>query len=217
MSAEVLPKGVYRIGFDAAYKRSTEYFTNSWGTNTESIVDDYNDIVVEPSLLLDLSGIGLSDEFMNWFNHDFRLGTTNFELDSWAIKYQFSLFYGITDRLSVGLVIPFTKGEYTIGLALDDCNAALNPNYDPTSVYPILDQLPILPIETTLTDNPALNKLIERFMGQVERYMPVREPLDFDDINTFFTDPRFGFEYNELPTPGSHVETGINDSLIALR
>ena len=191
MSAEVLPEGVFRIGFDAAYKRATRYFTGDWGLNTESIVADYNGIDIGPSALFDLSGLppGLG----TWLDETFFLGRTNVDLDSWAIKYQVSLFFGITDRLSVGVVVPFTRGTYEFDIALDDCRVRLNPNYDPDSFFPITDQLPILP-----TKDPE--KLI-----------------DLDDANTIFTDPRYGFEYKPLPEPGRHTETGLNDMLFGLR
>jgi len=191
MSAEVLPKGVFRIGFDAAYKRATHYFTGDWGLNTESIVADYDGIDLGPSALFDLSGLppGLG----TWLEETFFLGRTNVALDSWAIKYQISLFYGITDRLSVGIVVPFTRGTYEFDIGLDNCKVRLNPNYDPNSFFPITDQLPILP-----------TKIPEKL-------------IDFDDANTIFTDPRYGFEYKPLPEPGKHTETGLNDMLFGLR
>jgi len=185
--AETLPEGVFRISQNTGYAWSTNQFGQVFGSGTVPITKDYNiDVYLSD---LDPSFIG-NDSFCSdpqtGKQTRCRLGKVNFDLLQQAIQMQTSLFYGITDKWTVGVIFPYTHTFARYSLSITGSNMGINYIVDKTTGKPTDKIDPNTPL------GPATGAL---------KLPGVRRPVTvngrYNDVNTIFTAPEFGFEYND--------------------
>jgi len=171
MDAFTIPEGVFLIGYEFSYKTSDSYFRHVFGTGTESMVEDYNNIAITlvdvlPLLLPgeDSSGIidamrytgPQFDQYEQMFGHKYpmNLGTTKIDFDLHGEVHKFGIGYGITDQWTVGVFIPLQVGALDFDVDLINSDFKRNESFDPTRPVS-LGNLPMLPLGSDFYENYA--------------------------------------------------------------
>ncbi|MDX1777154.1 MAG: hypothetical protein R3297_11275, partial [Desulfobulbales bacterium] len=124
-SAAVLPKGRHRINLQAAYYLPIDTRFNEDG-DEESIAVNFNarlDAFIFPALQLLEESLGgpMPDGSATVGN-----SVTDFELN--VREYKISYQYGLTDKLSIGIVIPYAYQERKVKADLDTSTATVGKN-----------------------------------------------------------------------------------------
>jgi len=122
-SAEVLPKGVWSVDFSNNYYMS---ITERYGPDgdAEDVATDYNatlDSTVFPALSLIEQGFGMPP------------GSANIGKSVVSLEYDFNILYttvahGITDRMTIGVQIPYWWAKNTVDASVDTTNATVGTN-----------------------------------------------------------------------------------------
>lgn len=110
-SVETYPAGAFSLGMGFGMTVAKKRFTNTFGAGTESIVDDYN--VTIPGDLIDSSLKGSI------------LGRTDIGLNSYGQEIDIKLGVGITDNLSVLMIIPIKHGFNDVSVGVHDSTIVL--------------------------------------------------------------------------------------------
>jgi hypothetical protein len=131
--ATVLPKGNFAFRLDAQFYFPIEKRFNNTG-DTEDIAEDLNtrlDSNVFPQLSLVEAGFGLPPGSATF-------GDTDVEYEYNLQIYDFYLYYGLTNRLTIGGKFPYWNFENDVDTALDNTTATvgLNPGV-PGGVAPL--------------------------------------------------------------------------------
>jgi hypothetical protein len=136
--AEVLPKGVFRFRVDDRiyFPTQTRYATDG---KRENVAADFN---------VNLNSQAFSD--LNKIESLFRLspGTATVGRSVVSFKYQFNtmtfgLDYGLTDKLTVGIRIPYWFIRNTVSARLDTSSATVGKNTFLNTLAPLNLKLPI--------------------------------------------------------------------------
>jgi hypothetical protein len=139
--AEVLPKGNFAFNVDYKHYLPWDKRYDKDG-NTQDAASDFNaplDKNVFPDLAA-FEAFGVTNP---------NLGTT---VTSFKYKYErvdTTLAYGITDKLSIGVKVPYIwyKNEVKARLDTTNANVGLNPAFDPTVTNPADPRsLPLIPV-----------------------------------------------------------------------
>jgi hypothetical protein len=131
--ATVLPKGVFSLRLDSQFYFPIEKRFNNTG-DTEDIAEDLNtrlDSSVFPQLSLVEAGFGLPSGFATF-------GDTDVEYEYKVQIFDFYLYYGLTNRLTLGGKFPYWNFKNDVDAELDNTNATvgLNPGV-PGGVAPL--------------------------------------------------------------------------------
>jgi hypothetical protein len=140
--AAVLPKGVWMISADDNHYLPIDKRFNHDG-NTENVATDFNatlNSTVFPQLSQIETGFGL------------RPGSANLGNTVVSFKYNFDILetvvgYGVTDRLSLGVKVPYRWSQNEVQAALNTANATVGKNLGfglDTTPLP-LRNLPLIP------------------------------------------------------------------------
>jgi hypothetical protein len=122
-SAEVLPKGIWSLDMSNNYYFSiTERYSPDG--KVEDVATDYNttlDSSVFPDLALIEAGFGLPP------------GSANIGKSVVSLKYDFNILYttvayGITDRMTIGVQIPYWWAKNTVDAHINTTNATVGKN-----------------------------------------------------------------------------------------
>ncbi len=122
--AQVLPKGVFKTSLDGRFYWPVDKKYDSHGERVDAAAD-YNGRVLDsaafPSLVLVEKAFGMPP------------GSANIGTSVVSFKYDFtdlfvSLFYGATDRLTVGFTLPYYWQKNTVQAALDTLEATVGKN-----------------------------------------------------------------------------------------
>lgn len=171
--AEVLPEGVFKIGQQISYDWSTDTFKTVFGSGTYPTTYWYNITVKLADIAPDMAKtMKCKDE--NGQPAECILGTTHFDLWQAAINFNSSIMYGITNRLSAGLIIPFHYAMSRSELSVTGSNMRIN--YEP---------------------NGKVNRLIPLVPYDRETSPQGAHPIDAHDVEVILSDPAFGFEYKD--------------------
>jgi hypothetical protein len=122
-NAEVLPKGVSMVGIDSRFYFPVDERYDPDG-HTEDVAEDYNatlDSAVFPDLGLVEAGFGLPAGSAN-----IGRSVISFEYDFTIVELSFR--HGITDRLTVGIMIPYWDVKNDVDARLDSSNATVGAN-----------------------------------------------------------------------------------------
>ena len=122
-SAEVLPKGVWNVGVSNNYYPSITERYNRDG-KVEDVATDFNttlDSGVFPDLALIEAGFGMPP------------GSANIGKSVVSMKYDFNILYanvayGITDRMTLGVQIPYWWAKNTVNAHVNTTNATVGKN-----------------------------------------------------------------------------------------
>jgi hypothetical protein len=151
-SVETLPEGIFVLGFKFGYKFATKRFSDSWGSDTVSITNDYNIYV---------TGADLDP---NRFSKDDIVGKLNVDYDNFGMEFTFTAAYGITDNLSIMMIIPtqYVHSKYRL-------------NVTDSTLYMVRDS----------SGNPyliATKSDIDNVWSGVPGYTASQTPLNSDDF-----------------------------------
>lgn len=180
-SAEVLPKGVSRVKLTTQiYLPVDEQFNDSG--DSEDIAKDYNtnlDSSVFPELGLVEAGFGMPAGSAS-------LGDSVVDLEYQWYEVDFYYFYGLTDRLTVGVHIPYWWNKTKVNANLDTSSATVGKNpFVPGGVAPLS-----VPGTESFTTDDLQNLLVQQY--GYERFE------DWSDSG--FSDIEAGFRYQYLNT-----------------
>ena len=138
-SAEVLPKGRFRVNLSAAQYLPIDTRFDPDG-NEEDIATDFNATLnanIFPALAL----------FEESYGGPFPDGSANvgesvvdFEIN--ATEFSFSVQYGLTDNLTVGIEIPYAYYKRKVSTKLDTTNANIGKNPALNTLLPLDAPLP---------------------------------------------------------------------------
>ena len=130
--AQVLPKGVFRVTMDNSYYLPITKRYNPDG-KVEDIATDYNANLnsnVFPAL----------SDVENFFGMPAGSGTVGTSVVSFKYDFNFldsSLQYGVTERLSIGMLIPYLWQRNSVKARLDSSNATIGKNPFVASLTPL--------------------------------------------------------------------------------
>ena len=177
----VLPKGVFVLGAKFGYQFSDKYFQNEWTTKTESIVADYN---------IEIGGGDLDASLQGY-----SLGKLDVEYEAFGMNLTLQMGYGITDQISVVMMLPFQRSRTAVnfrllgselGTTLDENGLPAAPQvYDPNN-----PDLHLLDGEILAT---ALSCSNPNYPLCMFRYTSPRETFDRWGIGELITAFRYQF------------------------
>ena len=132
-SAEVLPKGVSRANFTGNFYFPIDKRFGPDG-DTEDVATDYNSALntnVFPELAMVEKAFGMPTGSAN-------IGDTVVSFDYKLDDYIFNLNYGLTDKVTVGIKIPFYRNKTDIHTAkLDTARATVGKNTELNTIAPL--------------------------------------------------------------------------------
>lgn len=111
-SADSLPHGVFVLGVNYTYKWANERYGNEFGTDTVSIVKDYE---VEIK----------ANDLMPVFNDDDLLGRIDPTYESYGMEVNITTGIGITDAITALVIVPIGMTHINFNLDLKDSNMYL--------------------------------------------------------------------------------------------
>jgi len=126
-----------------------------------------------------LDGINLNSSLLpalTPFGNTASLGTTNFKANVKTQRTEFTLGYGISDDLTVGVIIPYGKVTTNANFTVQGGNIGFNPAFDATQ-SPSVTNPPLLPVGLGPTS-----------------------PVGTAGVQAILSDPAFGFAYKPLKT-----------------
>jgi hypothetical protein len=199
-NAEVLPKGVKRLSVDSNFYLPIDERYDPDG-DTEDAATDFN-ATLDRSVFEDLGDL---EDFFNAYLPGSLPGgiatignsIVSFEYDVTIVELSFQ--YGITDRLTAGIMIPYWKVENDVSAKVDTSNATLgfNPAFDPSKSFDPMDMTTFQLIPVSLggiQDDAAATELAQHSLAELgyERF----ETWDDDGIS----DIEAGLRYQYLKT-----------------
>jgi hypothetical protein len=204
-SAEVLPKGVCRANVKYSYYTTIDEKFDPDG-DEEDLAADFNDTLnsnVFPGLALVEEGFGLSSGSANIGDSvvDFK-----YDLDDLIFNFQ----YGLTDKITLGIEIPYYWNKNNVHARLDATNATVgfNPLFNQGMLPPPLDGAPFIPTDAALLP-PGVPPGVKLTDEQVQELLGAG--LDVDGDGTVDVE---GYGYERVETwDGS----GISDIEVGMR
>jgi hypothetical protein len=207
--AAVLPKGIFKTKMKCKFYFNVDEKFDSGG-NTEDLAADYNavlDSTVFPDLSLVETGFGLPPGSAN-------IGSSVISFDYDFNLYEFDFYYGLTDRLTIGIHIPYWDVKNNVDARVDNTNATVGANpflglpRDPFGGAPLV---PVALGGVPLTTDQVQNLLVEQFGYKRVETWSGRGLSDID----------VGFRYQYLKTEnwrlaftgGVRIPTGEEDDL----
>ena len=121
MSAESYPQGAFSLGVGFGYTFASKRFTDTFGTDTESIADDYN---------VTIRGEDLAAEYRGEI-----VGRTDIKLDSYGYEFDIKLGLGITDEIAFLMMLPIKHGHNSVSVGLRDSTLVLTRDNDGKPVF----------------------------------------------------------------------------------
>jgi hypothetical protein len=186
-SAEVLPKGVSNISLDGKFYFKINERYNPDG-DAEDVATDYN-TDLDSTVFSDLS---LVEQFFGMPPGSANLGRTDVSFDYYFTITELTFMYGITDRLSVGVLLPYWWVENKVQSSLDTSAATAGKNAALNNLVPLA-----VPGTVPLTKKDVINLLAKGL-----------------DINGDGTVDIPGFGYKEF---GTFKNNGIGDMELGFR
>ncbi len=131
-NAEVLPKGISRAGVNGKFYMPIDERYDPDGNN-EDVAADFNDTLdssVFPALALVEAAAGLPAGFAN-------IGRTDISFEYDFKIFEFSYQYGITDKLTVGIMVPYWNVTNDVDATLVTTNATVGKSVSLNTLAPI--------------------------------------------------------------------------------
>lgn len=177
--AQVLPKGVFRIGVRTLYTFYDERFDPSG--KKEAIGIDFDKVNVTRAVF---PALGTLETTLGLPAGSLTLGTTSFDSDVEIFALPIYVEYGLTDMVSLGIVIPFIHVQRDVSFSISGGNVGFSPT---GSLLPVGVGGVTRPIDTedvqTILQSPVYGYQLRRFE---------------DFSNTGLGDIRFGFKHQYL-------------------
>jgi hypothetical protein len=143
-TAETLPKGVSRASVDSNFYKSIKQRYDEDG-NEEDVAEDFNgalDSTIFPALQLVEAAFGMPPGSGN-------IGDTEVDFEYDFIIAEIGYQYGITDRLSVGVILPYYDVKNHVDATVNTTNATVGTNslFNQGILPPPLDQATFIPTD----------------------------------------------------------------------
>jgi Putative MetA-pathway of phenol degradation len=148
-SAEVLPKGVSNISLEGKFYFKINERYNPDG-HLEDVATDYN-TTLDSNVFSDLS---LIEQFFGMPPGSANIGKTVVSFDYYFTITELTYMYGLTDKLSVGILIPYWWVENRVKSSLDTSAATVGKNATLNSLVPLA-----VPGTVPLTKKDVINLL----------------------------------------------------------
>ena len=141
-SAETLPKGVSRVSVDSNFYKSIKQRYDEDG-NEEDVAEDFN-TTLDSSVFSDLS---LVEAAFGMPPGSANIGDSEIDFEYDFIIVRTAYQYGITDRLSVGVMLPYWDSKNHVDATVNTTNATVGTNslFNQGILPPPLDQTPFIP------------------------------------------------------------------------
>jgi len=160
-NAEVLPKGISRVSLDTNFYLSIDEQYDDDG-DVESAAEDFNgtlDRTIFPDLSLIEAAFGMPPGSAN-------IGDSVIDFEYDVTIVQLSYQYGVTDKLSAGIMIPYLYVKNNVDARLDTSNATVGANPSLGQPGDPFGGSPIVPIAlggVPLTTDQVQNLLVEQY------------------------------------------------------
>lgn len=132
------PKGKFVLRVEGK-TRTTQYAYNNSGDRTR-LGSDLNGVNLDANVFSALVAFGAGAS----------LGTTASSMEFDSQRGEISFGYGITNDLTVGVILPFGTVKSNVDFAVSGATLGKNPNYNP-ALAPSATNLPYLPISMGVT------------------------------------------------------------------
>lgn len=132
------PKGKFVLRVEGK-TRTTQYAYNNSGDRTR-LGSDLNGVNLDANVFSALAAFGAGAS----------LGTTASSMEFDSQRGEISFGYGITNDLTVGVILPFGTVKSNVDFAVSGATLGKNPNYNP-ALAPSATNLPYLPISMGVT------------------------------------------------------------------
>ncbi len=159
-TAETMPKGVSRISVDSNFYKSIKQRYDEDG-NEEDVGEDFNgtlDSNVFPALQLVEAGFGMPPGSGN-------IGDSEVDFEYDFIIAQIAYQYGITDRLSVGVMLPYWDAKNHVDATVNTTNATVGKTAIGTGFGSTLAPLPGLGFPTFPDTVPLTDEDVQDLIG----------------------------------------------------
>ncbi|MFO8082872.1 MAG: hypothetical protein R6U27_00980 [Desulfobacterales bacterium] len=186
--ASVLPKGIFKTQVNGKFYFNVDEKYDPDG-NIEDVAAEFNTVLgslVFPDLSLVEAGFGLPPGSAN-------IGTSVISFDYDFNLYEFDFHYGLTDRLTIGIHIPYWDVKTNVDAQVDNTGATVGANPflgvpgDPFAGAPLV---PVALGGVPLTTDKVQNLLVREF-----GYKPIKSWS-----GSGFSDIEAGFRYQYLKT-----------------
>ena len=159
-TAETLPKGVSRISVDSNFYKSIKQRYDEDG-NEEDVAADFNgtlDSTVFPDLQLVEAGFGMPPGSAN-------IGESEVDFEYDFIISEIGYQYGITDRLSLGLILPYYSSKNHVDATVNTTNATVGKTAIGTGLGAPLAPLPGSGFPTFPDTVPLTDEDVQDLLG----------------------------------------------------
>lgn len=159
-TAQTLPKGVSQVGISAYFYGNITKRYDPDG-NKEDLAVDYNgalDSSVFPALApLDPLVGGAASIGDSVVDFKFKYKTAEFEY-----------YYGVSDRLSVGIKVPYFDAKNKVNATVDttSANVGTNPLYQAGVLPPPLNDSPVIPLGLGVGETPFTDEQVQGLLGK---------------------------------------------------
>jgi hypothetical protein len=160
-NAEVLPKGRSAVFIEGKVYLPIDEKYGPTGSK-EDIAEDYNTTLnsgVFPSLSLLEGALGLPPGIAN-------LGTTQVSFEYNVTIIEFNYAYGLTDRLSFGIKVPYWHFENDVDANLNTANATFGKNPFFGLAPPPVGAAPFLPLGPPFNAVPLTSNDVQNLLGK---------------------------------------------------
>ncbi len=147
--------------------------------NKQPLGSELNNVILDSNVFPELSVFGAGAS----------LGTTRFTAEVESRRVELTLGYGISEDLTVGIIIPYGETTTRASFSIAGGNIGFNPGFDPNQ-SPGPANPPLLPVGSGAT-----------------------EPVGTQGVQAILNDPAFGLSYQPLETARWQ---GIGDPTIGL-
>lgn len=171
------PQGHWAVRFEA--KTKTTNFSYDNNGKKENLGSKYDNINLDENILPQLS----------MFGEGASLGTTSSSMEVDAQQFELTAGYGLTDNLTVGVIIPYRKYQRKLNFSVANGNLGINPRFD--------GSLPL-----SAANSPYLPTSIEGI-----------NPMTTVDIQNILTSEDYGFAYKPLQSTNN---SGFADPTVGL-
>lgn len=191
--SNLAPKGNFVLRVEGK-TRTTQFAYNNSGERV-GLGDSLNGINLNQDVFSSLAvfGVGAS------------LGTTSSSMEFDSQRGEISMGYGLTDDLTVGIIVPFGTVKSRVDFSVSGGNLGKNPNYNPL-LAPSATNLPYLP--TSMGVAPFSTADIQELLASpAYGYKPIASTR-----TTGLADPTIGLLYQALKSKDSSLilATGVD-------
>ena len=170
-----------------AQSKSAKMFYNSSGEHVK-LGSEFDEININQNIFPQLALYGT----------EATLGKTHLDIEIDSKYFELTTGYGITDSLTLGVIIPYRDIKKTINFSVSGGNLGVNPIFDSGESIS-LSNLPYLPVGNGITPITTA-QIQEIFTGEELQY----KPLETKNISGF-ADPTIGLLWNAYSTDDSSL------------